>query len=161
MCESLSRCCEIWGELVACEVACRRCFDGVVMLRGQAVTSEELMRLMAVWRPVEEARRAADVERLRVMWEGIEVGAVELTEEATVRRGGLRMLRADGSVVLEVVELLEIEGDVARVRTTGGRGGYEVIERLSRGDIEGMQDLNLQVEEQVVEHPAAKYWSKE
>ena len=119
------------------------------------------MRLMEVWRPVEEARRAADVERLRVMWEGIEVGAVELTEEATVRRGGLRMLRADGSVVLEVVELLEIEGDVARVQTTGGRGGYGVIERLSRGDIEGMQELNIQADKQVVEHPAAKYWSKE
>ena len=78
-----------------------------------------------------------------------------------MRRGGLRMLRADGSVVLEVVELLEIEGDVARVRTTGGRGGYEVIERLSRGDIEGMQDLNIQADKQVVEHPAAKYWSIE
>ena len=36
-----------------------------------------------------------------------------------------------------------------------------MIERLSRGDIEGMQELNLQVEEQVVEHPAAKYWSIE
>ena len=116
------------------------------------------------WARMQEENRVrgeVEAERLRVMWEGIEVGAVELTEEATVRRGGLRMLRADGSVVLEVVELLEIEGDVARVRTTGGRGRYEVIERLSRGDIEGMQELNLEVEEQVVEHPAAKYWSIE
>lgn len=112
------------------------------------------------WARMQEENRVrgeVEAERLRVMWEGIEVGAVELTEEATVRRGGLRILKADGSVVLEAVELLEIEGDVARVRTTGGRGGYGVIERLSRGDIEGMQE----VEEQVVEHPAAKYWSKE
>ena len=120
--------------------------------------------LMPQW--LEMARKQREVElmeaeRMREMWEGIEAGPVELTEEATVRRGGLRMLRADGSVVLEVVELLEIEGDVARVRTTGGRGGYEVIERLSRGDIEGMQDLNIQADKQVVEHPAAKYWSIE
>jgi hypothetical protein len=85
------------------------------------------------WARMQEENRVrgeVEVERLRVMWEGIEVGAVELTEEATVRRGGLRILKADGSVVLEVVELLELEGDVARVRTIGGRGGYEVIERL-------------------------------
>ena len=116
------------------------------------------------WARMQEENRVrgeVEAERLRVMWEGIEVGAVELTEEATVRRGGLRMLRADGSVVLEVVELLEIEGDVARVRTTGGRGGYAVIERLPRGDIEGMQELDIQVEEQVIEHPAAQYWSVE
>ena len=31
MCESLPRCCEVWGELVACEVVCRRWSDGVVM----------------------------------------------------------------------------------------------------------------------------------
>ena len=116
------------------------------------------------WARMQEESRvrgAAEAERLRVTWEGIEVGAVELTEEATVRRGGLRILRADGSVVLEVVELLEIECDVARVRTIGGGGGYEVIERLSRGDIEGMQELSLEAEDQVVEHPAAKYWSIE
>jgi hypothetical protein len=36
-----------------------------------------------------------------------------------------------------------------------------VIEWLPRGDIEGMQDLNLQAEDEVVENPAAKYWSAE
>jgi hypothetical protein len=126
-----------------------------------AERTAELMRLMEVWRPAEEAQRAAEEERLRVMWEGIEAGPVELTEAATVERGGLRMLRADGSVVLEVVELLEIEGEFARVRTTGGRGGYAVMELLRRGDIEGMQELNHRPEEQVIEHPAAQYWSVE
>jgi hypothetical protein len=131
------------------------------MLRGQAVTPEELMRLMELWRPAEEAQRAAEEERLRVMWEGIGVGAVELTEAATVERGGLRMLRADGSVVLEVVELLGIEGEFARVRTTGGLRGYAVMELLPRRDIEGMQELSIQADKQVMEHPAAQYWSVE
>jgi hypothetical protein len=148
-------------------VVCRRWSDGVVMSWYATPSDREAAAVRALgeyWARMQEENRVrgeVEAERLRVMWEGIEVGAVELTEEATVRRGGLRMLRADGSVVLEVVELLEIEGDVARARTTGGRGGYEVIERLSRGDIEGMQELNLEVEEQVVEHPAARYWSIE
>ena len=142
-------------------------FAGVVMSWYATPSDREAAAIRALgeqWARMQEENRVrgeVEVERLRVMWEGIEVGAVELTEEATVRRGGLRMLRADGSVVLEVVELLEIEGDVARVRTTGGRGGYEVIERLSRGDIEGMQELDLEVEDEVVDHPAAKYWSAE
>ena len=135
--------------------------EGTGMVRRQVVTTEELMRLMELWRPAEEAQRAAEAERLRVMWEGITRGPIELTEAATVERGGLRMLRADGSVVLEVVELLEIEGEFARVRTTGGRGGYAVMELLRRGDIEGMQELSLEAEEQVMEHPAARYWSAE
>jgi hypothetical protein len=149
-------------------VVCRRWSDDGVLMSWYATPSDReaaaVRALGEYWARMQEENRVrgeVEAERLRVMWEGIEVGAVELTEEATVRRGGLRMLRADGSVVLEVVELLEIEGDVARVRTTGGRGGYEVIERLSRGDIEGMQELNLEVEEQVVEHPAARYWSIE
>lgn len=56
---------------------------------------------------------------------------------------------------------LLIRGDAASVRTTVGRSGYGVIEWLPRGDIEGMQDLNLQAEDEVVENPAAKYWSAE
>ena len=148
-------------------MVCRRWSDGVVMSWYATPSDRETAAVRALgeyWARMQEENRVrgeVEAERLRVMWEGIEVGAVELTEEATVRRGGLRMLRADGSVVLEVVELLEIEGDVARVRTTGGRGGYEVIETLSRGDIEGMQELNLEVEDEVVDHPAAKYWSAE
>ena len=126
-----------------------------------AERTAELMRLMEVWRPAEEAQRAAEEERLRVMWEGISAGPIELTEAATVERGGLRMLRADGSVVLEVVELLSIEGEFARVRTTGCLRGYAVMELLRRGDIEGMQELNIQADKQVMEHPAAQYWSVE
>ena len=123
-------------------------------MRRQVVTTEELLRMVEIWRPADEAKRLAEEERMRVMWEGIGVGAVELTEEATVRRGGLRMMRGNGSVVLEVVELIEIEGEFARVRTTGGRGGYAVMEWMGRGDIEGMW-----VKEEVVERgPAVLYW---
>jgi len=116
------------------------------------------------WARMQEDNRIrceVEAERLRVLWAGIEVGPVELTEAATVERGGLRMLRADGSVVLEVVELMSIEGEFGQVMSRGGRGGYAVMEWLPRGDIEGMQELNLREEEQVLGHPAAKYWSVE
>ena len=122
-------------------------------MRGQAITTAELMKLVEAWRPADEARRLAEAERLAELWAGITPGAVELTEEASVRRGGLRIVRGDGSVVVEVVELLGVEGDVARVRTTGGRG-YQVIERLPRSDVKGMW-----VKEEEVEHgPAVLYW---
>jgi hypothetical protein len=117
------------------------------------------------WARMQEDNRIrceVEAERLRVLWAGIEVGPVELTEAATVERGGLRMLRADGSVVLEVVDLMSIEGEFGQVMSRGvGRWGCAVMEWLPRGDIEGMQELNLREEEQVLEHPAAKYWSVE
>jgi hypothetical protein len=128
---------------------------------GEAAAIRALGEHWARMQEDNRVRAKAEAERLRVMWEGIEAGAVELTEAATVERGGLRMLRADGSVVLEVVELLSIEGEFARVRTTGCLRGYAVMELLRRGDIEGMQELNFEVEEQVMEHPAAQYWTAE
>jgi hypothetical protein len=103
--------------------------------------TEELMRLVEAWRPADEAKREAEVQRLAELWSGIEVGdVVELSEGEHVKRGGMLMFDEEGCVLLRQAEVLEIEGDRAYVRgiERWGMSGMEwigVTEWIERGSI--------------------------
>jgi hypothetical protein len=123
-----------------------------------AIRTLQLLRLVGGWRPAEEAKREAEALRLAELWAGIAPGdVVELSVDATVRRGGLRIYGADGEVRREQVRVMEIEGEVARCRgLMGWRGGYvEVSEWIGRGEIDGVVREGLAVIER---RRARQYW---
>jgi hypothetical protein len=120
--------------------------------------TEELMRLVEAWRPADEAKREAEAQRLREMWAGITPGSVvELSVDATVRRGGLRIYGADGEIRREQVKVMEVSGDRALCRgLMGWRRGYVgVSEWIGRGEIDGVVSEGLAVVEQ---SRARQYW---
>lgn len=111
---------------------------------------ERHQRLCEALRPewermARDNKRKAEIEaeRLRVLWDGIEVGdVVELTEEEHVRRGGLLMVDENGEVQLEQGKVLEIKGDLARVQVVsawGFMGEWIGRERISRVVKEGLK----------------------
>ena len=100
-----------------------------------------------------EERARKEAEQLKSLWADIEPGEAELTEEATITRGGLRLLKSDHSVELKAVEILAIEGQFALCKYK--TGPYFVKEMVSRNDIKGMRSVSPAHEPK----PAnPKYW---
>lgn len=97
--------------------------------------------------------------RLAELWEGINPGdVVELTVDATVRRGGLRIYGSDGELRREQVRVMEIEGDAARCRGVmrWRRGYVEVMEWIARSEIERVGKEGLAV---INENSARQHWN--
>ena len=86
-----------------------------------------------------EERDRKEAEQLKSLWADIEPGEAELTEEATITRGGLRLLKSDHSVELQPIQLLSIEGQFALCKYS--KGPYFVTELISRNDIKGMRSV--------------------
>ena len=100
-----------------------------------------------------EERDRKEAEQLKNLWADIELGEAELTEEASIHRGGLRLLKSDHSVELKAVQLLSIEGGFALCKYS--KGPYFVTELISRNDIKGMRSVSPAHEPK----PAnPKYW---
>ena len=116
------------------------------------------MRLVEMWRPADEEKREAEAQRLTQLWAGISVGdVVELTVDATVGRGGLRIYTAEGEIRRAQVKVIEIEGERALCRgLMGWRRGYvETSEWIGRGEIDGVVSEGLAV---IEESRARQYW---
>ena len=103
-----------------------------------------------------EERDAKEAEQLKSLWAEIELGEAELTEEASITRGGLRLLKSDHSVELKAVQLLSIEGQFALCKYS--KGPYFVTELISRNDIKGMRSVAPAHEPKP---PNPKYWVAE
>ena len=84
-----------------------------------------------------EERDQKEAEQLKTLWAEIELGEAELTEGASIRRNGLRLLKSDHSVELKAIEILAIEGQFALCRYKAGP--YFVKELIARGEIQGMK----------------------
>ena len=82
-------------------------------------------------------RDRKEAEQLESLWADIEPGEAELTEEASITRGGLRLLKSDHSVELKAVQILAIEGQFALCKYK--TGPYFVKELISRDQIQGMR----------------------
>jgi hypothetical protein len=117
---------------------------------------QQLMRLMEAWRSAEEEQRMVEAERLRVRWEGIEVGDyVELSEAQHIANGGLLLMNEMGTLQLKQVQIIEIAGDKALVKNSEFYGSS--LEWLHRSD------LGTKGEPGLVDIPqsiAAKYWEE-
>ena len=103
-----------------------------------------------------EERDKKEAEQLKTLWAEIELGEAELTEEASIHRGGLRLLKSDHSVELKAVQLLSIEGGFALCKYS--KGPYFVTELINRNDIKGMR-LVAPAHEPKPANP--KYWVAE
>ena len=74
---------------------------------------------------------------------------VELTEEATYARGGLRKFDEEGEIMRMQVEVVGFEGQLIRVRRRGAVrmkfGSYPMVELIGRGDVVGVVEPGLAV----------------
>lgn len=100
-----------------------------------------------------EERDRKEAEQLKTLWADIELGDAELTEEATITRGGLRLLKSDHSVELKAIEILAIEGQFALCKYKAGP--YFVKELIGRADIQGMRST---APIPASKKPEPKYW---
>ena len=148
--------------MVACEVVCRRWSDGVVMSWYATPSDREAAAVRALgehWARMQEENRVrgeVEAERLRVMWAGIEVGDyVELSLEAHVTRGGLLLADELGDVKVKQVQVVEIIGDRALIKTTQPWG--PMLEWVGRDELGAVVKPGLVVQ---ASRPAAKYWEE-
>ena len=102
---------------------------------------------------INEERDRKEAEQLKTLWADIELGEAELTEEASIHRGGLRLLKSDHSVELKAVEILSIEGQFALCKYK--TGPYFVKEMVSRNEIQGMRS---NTPAPAPRKPEPKYW---
>jgi hypothetical protein len=95
-----------------------------------------LQRVLDAARPAEEARDAAEAERLEVLWAGIEPGAtVALTEAAHAGRGGLLLTDDLGQAQTQQVEIVRIEASRALVKVIAPWGAStEWMQRSELGE---------------------------
>jgi len=100
-----------------------------------------------------EERDQKEAEQLESLWAEIELGEAELTEDASITRGGLRLLKSDHSVGLKAVEILDIEGQFALCKYK--TGSYFVSEMVSRNEIQGMRST---APAPAPRKPDPKYW---
>jgi hypothetical protein len=116
-------------------------------------------KLAAGWAAQREAKAlqvAAEAERLAALWAGIEVGDyVELSLEAHVARGGLLLADELGDVKVRQVQVVEIAGERACIRTTQPWG--PMLEWVSRSELGAVVLPGLVVQ---AKRPAAKYWEE-
>lgn len=98
-------------------------------------------------------RDAIEAQRLADLWAQIELGEAELTEEASITRGGLRLLKSDHSVGLKAIEILAIEGQFALCKYQAGP--YFVKELINRNEIQGMKS---DAPPPAPKKPDPKYW---
>ena len=99
---------------------------------------------------------AAEAERLATLWEGIAVGDyVELAELAHVARGGLLLTNELGDVSLKQVQVVEIAGERALIRTTQPWG--PMLEWVGRDELGAVVKPGLVV--QATRAPV-KYWEE-
>jgi len=118
------------------------------------IRMQQLMRLMEAWRSAEEEQRMVEAERLRVRWEGIEVGDyVELSEAQHIANGGLVLMNEMGTLQLKQVQIIEIAGDKALVKNTEFYG--ESLEWLHREDLGAKEEPGLVVQQRMA---VARYW---
>ena len=74
---------------------------------------------------------------------------VELTEEATYPRGGLRKFDEEGEIMRMQVEVVGFDGQLIRVRRHGAVqmkfGSYPLVELISRSEVMGVVEPGLAV----------------
>ena len=120
------------------------------------IRMQQLMRLMEAWRSAEEEQRMVEAERLRVRWEGIEVGDyVQLSEAQHIAKGGLLLVNEMGTLQLKQVQIIEIAGDKALVKNSEFYGSS--LEWLHRSDLGTKGEPGLVDIPQII---AAKYWEE-
>ena len=120
------------------------------------IRMQQLMRLMEAWRSAEEEQRMVEAERLRVRWEGIEVGDyVQLSEAQHIAKGGLLLTDEHGALLLKQVQIIEIAGDKALVKNSEFYGSS--LEWLHRSDLGTKGEPGLVVQQRMA---VARYWEE-
>ena len=122
----------------------------------EVVAAQKLAAGWAAQREAKAAAVAAEAKRLAGLWAGIEVGDyVELSKAAHVARGGLLLADEPGDVKVRQVQVTEISGDRALIRTTQPWG--PMLEWVGRSDLGAVVLPGLVVQ---ASRPAAKYWEE-
>jgi hypothetical protein len=102
------------------------------------------------------ARELEEAEALSASWEGLIVGDyVFLSPAAHIANGGLLLTNEIGTLQLKQVQIIEISGDRALVKSAEPYG--ESLEWLNR------QDLGAKADQELINTPqsiAAKYWEE-
>ena len=137
--------------------------DSGVVIRphwmGPAPEVVAAQKLAAGWAAQREANalaKAAEAKRVAALWEGIEVGDyVELSELAHVARGGLLLADELGDVKVKQVQIEQIEGERALIRTTQPWG--PMLEWVGRDEMGAVVKPGLVVQQRTA---VVKYWEE-
>ena len=118
-----------------------------------------------IWAQMAEERKErerVEVERLRELWEGVNVGDVMgLTEGEHLRRGGLLLVdERTGEVKVKRVRLIGIEGEFGVVEdcVRWGVGEVKVVERVKRERLQVLEEE--EVKEEVRGDAPVVYWDE-
>jgi len=102
------------------------------------------------------ARELEEAERAAALWEGLMAGdCVFLSPEAHIKNGGLLLTNELGTLQLKQVQIIEISGDRALVKSEEPYG--ESLEWLHRSDLGAKGEPGLVVQQRMA---VARYWEE-
>lgn len=128
---------------------------------GADPVEQKIKELTPFWdrmQRMDQERVAREEQETEEVWEGFAVGDYAwLTEEASLRRGNLRMMDANGNVQTEKVKIIKLLGSKAIVETKTPLGSMI---------IKGEEQLDRKYFREVVKEqaaitepkPAVQYW---
>ena len=122
----------------------------------EVVAAQKLAAGWAAQREANAVAKAAEAERLATLWDGIGVGHfVELSELAHVARGGLLLADELGDVKVKQVQIEQIEGERALIRTTQPWG--PMLEWVGRDELGAVVKSGLVVQQRTA---VVRYWEE-